>query len=334
MSVARSNTVVIDFNILPERPNAAKVHQFLEKEIKLQLSDTENIQLHNIRNCVYIEFKDNETASRYQRLHNNRHIIVHGDKNFKIPVYVEGEAIPVRVHDLPPAMKHTAVIAFLENYGEVLSVTRERWKKFFPGVYNGVRILHMKIKKPIPSVATIFGHTTLITYPGQPKICNTCQNPLQPNQKCNCKTAQTESAIQQASTKALNDKQKSSATPSASKGTNSNENAPPMDINNFPPIIQKQYSSYDAEIKILPTAPNADQNKTNSSDDDEGNNNDDDNDYVDENGSTSPHEVHDGSNKRRMSTKRSKERKKMCSSQCSQNDCTVGVKFSDKKKSK
>ncbi|XP_062565857.1 uncharacterized protein LOC134228094 [Armigeres subalbatus] len=34
-------------------------------------------------------------------------------------------------------MKHTTVIAFLEKYGEVLSVTRERWKKFFPGVYNG-----------------------------------------------------------------------------------------------------------------------------------------------------------------------------------------------------
>ncbi|KXJ80066.1 hypothetical protein RP20_CCG026746 [Aedes albopictus] len=184
MSVQRKNTIVVDFGILPTRPEIAKIQQFLEKDIQLQLSDVENIQLHHIRGCVLIEVKDSDTAIRYQQLHNNRHIIMHGDKAFRIPVYVENEAVPVRVLDLPPAMKHTTVIDFLTQYGKVQSVTRERWKNFFPGVYNGVRILHMKIERPIPSYVTIEGHETSISYPGMQKTCRQCNQPAHPKQKC------------------------------------------------------------------------------------------------------------------------------------------------------
>lgn len=104
--------------------------------------------------------------------------------------------MPVRVLDLPPEMKHTTVIEFLTQYGEVQSVTRERWKIFFPGVYNGVRILHIKLTKPIPSFVTISGHMTSISYPWQQKTCRWCERDVHPGQKCNVSENQPSSAPQ------------------------------------------------------------------------------------------------------------------------------------------
>lgn len=184
MSELRKNTLIVDFSVLPKRPDASQVEKFLDKKVQLQLSDTTNIQLHNIRNCVFIEMIDGETALRYQNAHNNRHVIYCGDKGFKIPVYVEKETVTVRVHDLPPQMSHITVLNFIQQYGTAISITRERWKRYFPGVYNGVRVLQMKLDRPIPSFVTINGESTLVTYRNQPKTCFHCGRTAHPKQKC------------------------------------------------------------------------------------------------------------------------------------------------------
>lgn len=184
MSSLRKNTIIVDFGVLPKRPDASQVQKFLEKEIQLQLSDTTNIQLHNIRNCVFIEMINAETAQRYQNLHNNKHIVNCDNKGFKIPVYVEKETITVRIHDLPPQMPHVTVLEFIQQYGTPISITREKWKYFFPGVYNGVRVLQMKLDRPIPSFITINGESSLVTYRNQPKTCRHCGRAAHPKQKC------------------------------------------------------------------------------------------------------------------------------------------------------
>lgn len=184
MSILRKNTVIVDFSVLPKRPDPARVEKFFENEIRLQLSDTTNIQLHNVRNCVFIEMINNETALQYQAMHNNRHTMYCDGKGFKIPVYVEKESVTVRVHDLPPHMPHTTVMDFMEQYGSVISITRERWRHFFPGIYNGVRVLQMKLERQIPSFVTINGETTLVTYRNQPKTCRFCGRAAHPKEKC------------------------------------------------------------------------------------------------------------------------------------------------------
>lgn len=68
MSIERKNTLVVDFGVLPVRPDVPKIHEFLEKKVQLQLSEVENIQLNSIRNCVFIEVKDSEIAARYRSI--------------------------------------------------------------------------------------------------------------------------------------------------------------------------------------------------------------------------------------------------------------------------
>lgn len=184
MSISRRNTLIVDFSVLPKRPEPGKVEKFFDEKIQLRLSDTANIQFHNVHNCVFIEMIDAETALRYQNLHHNRHTVYCNGKAFKIPVYVEKESVTVRIHDLPPQMPHTTVLAFVEQYGTAISITRERWKHYFPGVYNGVRVLQMKLDRPIPSFITINGETTMVTYRNQPRTCRFCGLAAHPKQRC------------------------------------------------------------------------------------------------------------------------------------------------------
>lgn len=296
MSVQRKNTIVVDFGILPTRPEVAKIQQFLDKEIQLQLSDVHNIQLHNIRGCVLIEVKDSDTAARYQREHNNRHVILHGDKAFRIPVYVENEAVPVRVLDLPPAMKHATVIDFLSQYGQVQSVTRERWKNFFPGVYNGVRILHMKIERPIPSYVTIAGHETSILYPGMTKTCRQCHKLQHPGQKCSGSSTNTQTT-----------------TNTVPKPTSANsEGRFLLNADEFPPIDPKQ-SALPSDLqredrsKTVPATAIDEQQQIAEHSNDDNNANDD-------SASSCSIEKTETPIKRRLRSSTANERKKMCSS--------------------
>ena len=187
-------------------------------------------------------------------------------------------------------MKHTTVIEFLTQYGEVQSVTRERWKNFFPGVYNGVRILHMKLTKPIPSFVTISGHMTSISYPGQQKTCRWCEKAAHPGQKCNV----SENHPQQTS--------------SPQTVVSSNENAPLLSPDHFPPIYPVAPIQ---QIEPLPTTRAEIQQKPSTSKNDI--NDDGDNDGYN---STSSGSI-ETPNKRRRSARLANERKKLCASQAS-----------------
>lgn len=81
-------------------------------------------------------------------------------------------------------MPHTTVVDFIQQYGKPISITRERWKRYFPGIPNGVRVVQMKVDRPIPSYITIDGEPTLVTYSKQQKTCRYCDKPAHPKQKC------------------------------------------------------------------------------------------------------------------------------------------------------
>lgn len=184
MGAVRENTLVVDFSVLPKRPDASAVEKFMYGELKLDLADVVNIQLHNVRNLVYVEMVDIATATRYHSSHHLQRVMKVDKQEFKIPVYVEDGAVNVRVHDFPPRTANTVLKEHLQQFGTILSISREKWKNHFPGVYNGVRVVRMRLTKPIPSYQTIDGETTLVTYRNQTKTCKYCGRKAHPRQKC------------------------------------------------------------------------------------------------------------------------------------------------------
>lgn len=324
MSIVRKNTLVIDLSVLPARPDAGQVHQFLENEIKLQLSDVRSIQLHNSRKCVYIEMVDHDTAVRYQKAHNIRRIFVFNNKRFKIPVYVDSEAVTVRIHDLPSSVLHATVAAFMTRFGEVISIQNERWRQFFPGIPNGVRLLQMRLKGSIPSYITIENEICFVEHKNQLKTCKWCSRAVHPKQKC-----QEIAAAEKANTTTEHE------TAQASKSTNpSAQTEKIFSDSDFPPMSSKPCSS---NKHITETRNNEASDKTQAesrsvsvptetiqSRDDESYDDDDDDDDGGSGGggsSSSPYEADDTTTKRRMLTRSMKEYKKRCINQGSQNDC-------------
>lgn len=315
MSSVRKNTIVVDFNVLPVRPDIGKVQHFLENEIGLNLADVNSIQLHHTRNCVYIEVKDHDIALRYEKANNLKRTLVYKDKPFKIPVYVDSGAVTVRVCDLPPSMPHSTVGNFMMRFGDVLSIQNERWKNYFGGVYNGVRVLQMRIKTSIPSFISIENQTATVLHPNQTKTCKYCSRAVHPNQKCLDVTA-SENAT----------KTTTAATTLPAAETNFNENEFPSMHSSHPTSSSRDTFSEIlargkralADDKSKPKTIPADRPKqaTNNTDDD-----DDDDDNGNEDSSSSPCESYDCNNKRRLSTKRGAETKQMCAMQGSQRDC-------------
>lgn len=175
MSARRETTLVVDFSVLSERPKLDIVQRFVEKGLGLGLTDYTSIQLHNIRHCVLIEMMDPASAIKTAQDHHLKHAIrLNPTKKIAIPVYVDDNTVDVRVHDLPPDMPNNKIAEAMLQYGEVLTIRDEVWKNFFSGVPNGVRVLKMKLSKPVPSFVTICDQGSLATHPGQILTCRRC----------------------------------------------------------------------------------------------------------------------------------------------------------------
>ncbi|KXJ69272.1 hypothetical protein RP20_CCG028012 [Aedes albopictus] len=125
-----------------------------------------------------------EAAEKLASAHHLKHLIVAEQKSFNIPVYIEDSAINVRIHDLPPAVPNAVVAEHMQQYGKVKSVARELWKKFFPGVPNGVRVVRIELAKHVPSFVRISDHITTVTYRSQIATCRQCQRKAHPGKKC------------------------------------------------------------------------------------------------------------------------------------------------------
>lgn len=92
----------------------------------------------------------------------------------KIPVYIDDNTVDVRVHDLPLDLPNAKIIDAMREYGEVLTIRDEVWRNFFAGVPNGVRVVKMKLSKPVPSFITVCELSSLATYTGQTATCRRC----------------------------------------------------------------------------------------------------------------------------------------------------------------
>ncbi|XP_039442631.1 uncharacterized protein LOC120423036 [Culex pipiens pallens] len=184
MSKYRRNAVVIDYNVLPVRPDIEAVSKFISNDLQLDLKRVKNLQLNNSRNHVIIELGSPEEASDLAERHNLKHKVGCRGKLFRIPIFLEDNSIQVRVHDLPPHMPNEIIATHLEAYGEVNSIRREVWREYFPGIPNGVRVVRMVLEKPIPSFIKVEEEVGYILYNQQVKTCRHCAKPLHHGKKC------------------------------------------------------------------------------------------------------------------------------------------------------
>lgn len=298
MCAARENVLVVDVSVLPVRPDVGTVKEFLETQLKINYADVKGIQLHHTRNCILIEMVDKKVASRYQLEHNCKRKIVAANQEFKIPVYVDGDAVTVRVNDLPSTVSNVAVAEFMLKFGEVISIRNETWKHYFPGIPNGVRVLRMNLIRNIPSHLIIANESTTVSYMNQPITCRRCNYPAHPNRRCADSSGTTTDAA-------------ATVTP----------NSPSPDTlftgDDFPPLSSQQLAS--------PRASKPDVQEQKPQNDDEWTD-------VDDNGSSSS-DYNEVTNKRRRSTRKTNEPKKVCVNQCSPNAGhgeTVGVASKEK----
>lgn len=117
-------------------------------------------------------------------MHHLKHSMTSENKKFNIPVYMEDTATNVRIHDLPPGIPNAVVADYMKQYGKVVSVSRELWKKFFPGVQNGVRVVRIELHKHVPSFVRIQDQLTTVSYRSQIPTCRRCERKAHPKQKC------------------------------------------------------------------------------------------------------------------------------------------------------
>ncbi|KXJ71031.1 hypothetical protein RP20_CCG021712 [Aedes albopictus] len=119
------------------------------------MADVRSIQLHSLKNCVYIEMHNAGVPPRMAKQHNLQHSIKYKESCYYIPIYVDGPTTTIRIHDLSPQMSNSIISDYLAQYGDVISVSNEVWKHYFVGLPNGVRVVRMKMKKPVPAHITI-----------------------------------------------------------------------------------------------------------------------------------------------------------------------------------
>ncbi|EDS39398.1 conserved hypothetical protein [Culex quinquefasciatus] len=173
MSADQKHKLVVDFSVLPERPKLDVVQRFVQKGLGIAPSDLRSIQLHNIRHCVLIEMADPAAAIKIADDYHLKYAFKN-NPTIKIPVYIDDNTVDVRVHDLPLDLPNAKIIDAMREYGEVLTIRDEVWKNFFAGVPNGVRVVKMKLSKPVPSFITVCELSSLATYTGQTATCRRC----------------------------------------------------------------------------------------------------------------------------------------------------------------
>lgn len=148
------------------------------------MNNIKNVQTLLTRAQVIIEVESAELVEQLVSQHNLKHTIEHENKEYNIPLFPADNAIEVKVSDLPPHMPNTLIAKHFSPYGEVLSVTHETWKEYFPGLPNCVRILRMRLRKAIPSFVAVDGEMSYVIYRNQIRTCRHCGYTLHMGQSC------------------------------------------------------------------------------------------------------------------------------------------------------
>lgn len=182
MSSSVDRTFVINFRVVPTKVKYPDISDFISTKLGFDLMHIKHLQVSNGR--VFVGTDSAQLAQEVVQEHNLKHQVEYGGKLYQIPLSMEDGSVEVRIHDLRPRITNRQVAQRMLEYGEILSIRDETWKDFFPGVPNGIRVLRMKLRKPIPSYVTVDSEMSLVTYKGQAATCKHCQRNVHYTQSC------------------------------------------------------------------------------------------------------------------------------------------------------
>jgi len=84
----------------------------------------------------------------------------------------------IQIAGLLPEVKEATIKESLSKYGEIVNIRDEMWAAVYRyKVFNGLRIVQIKLKRHMPSHLATVGNDALISYDGQPPTCYRCNVP-------------------------------------------------------------------------------------------------------------------------------------------------------------
>lgn len=172
----RANTFRIDYATIIKKPNYDEVHKFIFEKLGLKREEVQRIHCSRYNGCAFITVNDLDTAIRVVEEHDSKHEIEADGKQHIIRISMVDGSVEVKLYDLSVDVKDEVIAEFLRAYGDVFSMYEKLWdsKYVFGGIPSGIRVVKMLVKKNIPSVVTIDGETTLLSYHGQKQTCRHC----------------------------------------------------------------------------------------------------------------------------------------------------------------
>lgn len=175
----RKNQVEVKFERGKEKPSREELKKWLKHVLKVTNYDIEGVQFDRLGIAIYVEFKTEDDAKDFIST-TGYETQMTSDKGDVIKVYInkcDEEVKIVRLYSLPMGMDNGIIKNKLAEYGRIDSIQEERYPEndeCFPGLKTGVKLVHMLLRKDIPSYIDIEGHKVIAAYNGQPKTCGNC----------------------------------------------------------------------------------------------------------------------------------------------------------------
>jgi len=162
----RLSTIVCGFHPRSPRVNAFHIHEWNYENLHIAGENLRMIQIDGPRRRVYIKFTDEECVNTI--LQNTEGQLEFRHDNGEISnVFIELAGMgtkKIRIASLPPAVKENEIRACVSRYGEVKRIRDEAWNSAYRyKVYNGMRIVEMKLKQHLPSHMFISGNDAIIS---------------------------------------------------------------------------------------------------------------------------------------------------------------------------
>lgn len=172
----RENTFKVILSNFPKRPKFEEIHKFIHVNLALTPDQVKRLQFSHAENCAYVKCSELKIAQETVAKHNGQHVIESNNAKVKVRLVMVDGGVEVKLHDLSENVTNEEIVAFLQHYGDVLSIKETSWGSnyTFHGVSSGIRVAKMILRRHIKSFVTIQNESTLISYKNQPETCRHC----------------------------------------------------------------------------------------------------------------------------------------------------------------
>lgn len=163
-----------------------EIHKFVHETLGLTVDHIVRLQMNHAQNCVHIKCRELQTALDIVEKHHEKHEIEVNKTKVRVRLVMDDGGVEVKLHDLSENIRNEEIVAFLKQYGDVITIKDQIWSENYPlkGVPTGVRIAKMILRRHIKSFVTIQGEQSLVTYRNQIHTCKHCTNPSHPGSTC------------------------------------------------------------------------------------------------------------------------------------------------------